>query len=190
MKKTATLNSLSGSLGTSVKIILTLLFLNFFTQNASAQIINIDGNASDWSNFCFAHVQDKFDEVNQDNIFAGNEKDFFFAADWFWKLGTAKDKNDIANGAAALVSSVIVDNVTLTGSYLVFAGDRITNDGDAQIGFWFFQNGTAPVTVSGVNTFSPEKNGLPYPGDLLVLADFTGGGRNADVTVLMWTPGT
>jgi spore coat protein CotF len=128
--------------------------------------------------------------VGADNIFAGNEKDFFFAADWFWKLGTAKDKNDIANGAAALVSSVIVNNVTLTGSFLVFAGDRITNNGDAQIGFWFFQNGTAPVTVSGVNTFSPEKNGLPYPGDLLVLADFTGGGNNAAVTVLMWTPGT
>jgi hypothetical protein len=191
MKQTATLTSLSGSLGRSVKLILTLLFLNFFTQNISAQIITIDGNSADWSDpyFCTAHVQDSYNVVGADNIFAGNEKDFFFASDWFWKLGTAKDKNDIANGAAALVSSVVVNNVTLTGSYLVFAGDRITNNGDAQIGFWFFQNGTAPVTVSGVNTFSPEKNGLPLPGDLLVLADFTGGGNNADVTVLMWTPG-
>jgi hypothetical protein len=77
-----------------------------------------------------------------------------------------------------------------TGNFLVFAGDRISNSGDAQIGFWFFQNGTAPVTVSGVNTFSPEKHGLPAPGDILVLADFTGGGRNATVIVLQWTPGT
>src|SRR6185369_6132330 len=123
MKQTATLTSLSGSLGKSVKIILTLLFLNFFTQKISAQI-TIDGNGSDWgvAPFTAAHVQDVFNAGTTDNIFAGNEKDFFFAANWFWKLGGAKDKNEIANGAAALVGSVIGPNGLLTGKFLVFAG--------------------------------------------------------------------
>ena len=86
MKQTATLTSLSGSLGRSVKLILTLLFLNFFTQNISAQKITIDGVATDWNNFCSAHVQDVYNEINVDTVFDGDNKDFYFAADWRWKV--------------------------------------------------------------------------------------------------------
>ena len=142
--------------------------------------------------FTGADVRDKFNEIGVDNIFAGNEKDFFFTSNWFWKLGTAKDKNEIANGAAMLVSAVDTGSVGagtldhLTGNFLVFAGDRTSNSGAAQIGFWFFQDGTAPIIAAGdVHTFSPEKHGLPAPGDLLVLADFSAGGRLATVTVTL-----
>src|SRR5262249_19152524 len=52
-----------------------------------------------------------------------------------------------------------------------------------QIGFWFYLNGTAPhVRADGTQDFAPEH----VVGDLLILADFTGGGRNAAVTVLQW----
>jgi len=166
------------------KVFLTLFLLSFFTLNSVGQTITIDGNpsttAGEWCQSAVKHVSDKFNIINQDTIFAGNEKDFMFAVpDWHWKLGTAKDKNDIANGAAAIVNSVNYQGNTLTGTYLVFAGDRIANDGDAQIGFWFFQNGTAPVADGN---FSPEKT----VGDLLVLADFTNGGNLGSVTVLQW----
>jgi hypothetical protein len=213
MKKSATLFSrfLTGvtqNTGSSVRVLLTFLILSFaIVQNTSAQLANpvrIDGNArsyaTEWSQAGISHVQDVYDAGNTDDIFAGNEKDFFFASNWFWKLGGAKDKNDIANGAAAIVNSVDtglstngMPSVTAGAPFIVFAGDRISHNGDAQIGFWFFQRGTAPVAVHPVtgveNTFYPEK---AYPGtpagitrgDILVLADFTGGGRNATVIVL------
>src|SRR5260221_3403991 len=172
----------------SIKIFLMLFVLGsfFIPAKVFAQVINVDGNPADWSAFPSVRVGDQFNVVGADNIFATNQKDFQCASDWLWKLGTAKDKNDIANGAAMLTSDVDTGSGgTLThlhGSFLVFAGDRISNSGDAQIGFWFFQNGTAPAVVSGQNIFDPPKT----PGDILVLADFTGGGRTGTVTVLKW----
>ncbi|MCE4566929.1 SprB repeat-containing protein, partial [Maribellus sp. CM-23] len=87
-------------------------------------------------------------------------------------MGQTKGKNDIANGAAVLI-----------GTKLYFAGDRLENEGDAQIGFWFFINGTGPDPLDGKKgTFSP-----PHAvGDILILSDFTGGGKHATVTVLEW----
>src|SRR4030095_6236017 len=56
-------------------------------------------------------------------------------------------------------------------------------NGDAQIGFWLYQNGTGPVIQpDGTHNFAPDH----VAGDLLVVADFTGGGRNATVTVYLW----
>jgi len=183
MKKTATLKSVSGSLGTSVKIILTMLFLNFFVQNSSAQV-NVDGNSTEWCALG-GHIPDEFDSATDDGFTLGSN-DFHFAADWRWVFGQVKGKNDIANGAAIIVNSIDTNGVAYIGSggpYLAFAGDRLKNEGDAQIGFWFFQNCTSPVTQpDGTQNFAPPKT----VGDLLVLADFTGGGRNADVTVLQW----
>ena len=132
----------------------------------------------EWNQAGITHVPDKYNIINQDDIFAGNEKDFFYASNWFWKLGTAKDKNDIANAAAAILDYgqvKLADGSNAEGGpFLVFAGDRISNSGDAQIGFWFFQDGTHPETVNGVNLFTPEKHLPPTIGDILVLADFTG----------------
>jgi hypothetical protein len=179
-----------------IKTFLMLFLLSFFLiPTISAQTIRIDGitnsgGTDEWNQAGIIHIADKFNQINQDDIFAGNEKDFFLASNWFWKLGTAKDKNDIANGAGAIVPAGSVrlsdGSVAPGGPFLVFAGDRISNGGDAQIGFWFFQDGTAPVTVNGVNTFAPEKHKPPVIGDILVLADFTGGGRDGAITVLEW----
>ena len=181
-----------------VKIFLTLFLLSSFLMPAKtfAQTIVIDGNANsvsgEWNQIGITHVADKYNLVNQDTIFGGSSKDFYYAGNtassyWTWVLGTAKDKDDIANGAAALVSAVdtgaLGNHVTAGAPFLVFAGDRISNSGDAQIGFWFFQDGTAPVTGG---YFAPDKHAPPVRGDILVLADFTNGGRNAAVTVLEW----
>ena len=175
-------------------LFLLVLLLTFSPSGLIAQTIKIDGLSksfpNEWTQSGITHVADKFNEIGQDNIFAGNEKDFFYASNWFWKLGTAKDKNDIANGAAGIfpAGSVLGPDGTPAagGPFLVFAGDRISNSGDAQIGFWFFQDGTSPVTVNGVNTFAPEKHLPPVIGDILVLANFTGGGRDGAITVLEW----
>src|SRR5262245_13741704 len=143
MKKTATLNSLSGSLGTCVRITLTLLLLNFFVQNTSAQTIRIDGNSvsipGEWNQAFITHVQDPFGNGVLDNQFTQGSKDFFFAADWRWEIGQTKAKNDLQNGAAAIMNpgTVLDANGAVVGGgpFLVFAGDRSSNNGDAQIGF-------------------------------------------------------
>ena len=119
MKKTATLNSLSGSLGTSVKIILTLLFLNFFVQNISAQTVRIDGfansapaGANEWCQAGLTHIQDLFGNGVAEDQFTEGSKDFFFAADWRWSISQTKGKNDLANVSAGVVPAGSVLNST------------------------------------------------------------------------------
>ena len=143
--------------------------------------IQIDGNSCDWadllhiSNPTYSHVEDAWNEstiYDLDNQFTKGSSDANFKA---WSDSQVKNKNDIVNSAAVLVNDT-----------LYFAGDRYTVEGDAQIGFWFFHNGTAAVKDNPTDKF-----GYFYPnriiGDLLILADFTGGGRNANVTVLVVT---
>jgi hypothetical protein len=175
--------------------ILVLLALFLFSNFITAQTITIDGltnsTPGEWNQAGITHVPDSFNIIGADDIFAGNEKDFFYASNWFWKYGTAKDKNDIANGAAAILQAgQVLDaegDPVPGGPFIVFAGDRISNSGDAQIGFWFFQDGTSPITTAGgVKTFAPEKHVPPVVGDILVLADFTNGGNIGNITVLEW----
>ncbi len=98
--------------GSGIKLFLMLFLLGSFLipGKISAQVIHIDGNPSDWSQAGLSHVIDKYNLVNQDNIFEGSSKDSYYAGNTLtpfitWKLGTAKDKNDIANAAAALRKS-------------------------------------------------------------------------------------
>ncbi|MEO7266339.1 MAG: hypothetical protein ABIW38_15590, partial [Ferruginibacter sp.] len=176
---------------TRFKLLIMLVFFStvFIPTKLSAQQ-TIDGNPIDWCNFG-SHFQDAYGHGVVDSSFTQGSKDFKFAIDNTWEVGQTKAKNDIANGAASLVTQVRyynASNVLVTspiGNYLVFAGDRSSNNGDAQIGFWFYLNGTHPVVLNGSNTFAPEH----VRGDLLVLADFTGGGRNGNVSVYRWVGG-
>src|SRR4030095_16414841 len=143
-----------------------------------AGTIVIDGNPCDWNLANFStfpirsYQQDAFGNGVVDSQFTEGSKDFFEAHDLRWSVSQTKAKNDIANGAAVLV-----------GTTLYFAGDRTSNNGDAQIGFWFYQNGTGPVIQpDGTHNFAPDH----AVGDLLVLADFTNGGTFATVTVYEW----
>ena len=161
-------------------LFLFLFLLTFTTNNVNAQFTSagIDGSPQEWtvaninSVPIHAFVHDAFGNGVVDSQFTEGSKDFLFAADLRWAVSQTKAKNDIANAAAVL-----------TDGKLFFAGDRTSNNGDAQIAFWFYLNGTAPhVRADGTQDFAPEH----AIGDLLILADFTGGGRNANVTVLKW----
>ena len=184
--------SMSSRRGRGIGSLILLFILFLFSNFLTAQPIVIDGRTNEWSgNSNVIHFQDPFGNGTIDNQFTEGSKDFLFANAQVWADGQTKAKNDIANGAAGLVSTVSYydqfDNlVTLTGgNYLVFAGDRTSNNGDAQIGFWFYQNGTGPVEINGNKIFDPEHS----RGDILVLADFTGGGRTATVVVYRWIGG-
>jgi hypothetical protein len=161
-------------------LILCAFFMAFTTNKVSAQFTSagIDGNPQEWTQAninsipIHSFIHDAFGNGVVDSQFTEGSKDFLLAADLRWAVSQTKAKNDIANAAALL-----------TDGKLFFAGDRTSNNGDAQIAFWFYLNGTAPhVRADGVQDFAPEH----VIGDLLILADFTGGGRNATVTVLKW----
>src|SRR5262249_25960118 len=69
---------------------------------------------------------------------------------------------------------------------LFFGSDRLDNSGDAQQGFWFFQNkiGLGSNSVGGGFGFT----GVHKPGDLLVISDFSNGGSTSTISVYVWDP--
>jgi len=104
----------------------------------------------------------------------GGSKDGLDIPNWAGKDGSVPDKDDIVTAFAARYTSG-------TDQILYFGGDRFANNGDAQIGFWFFQN---PVAFNpGTGRFS----GTHLPGDILILSDFTVGGTLTNIQALVVT---
>ena len=119
-----------------------------------------------------------------DRIYTGGStKDFIDINQWQHKVGSVPDKDEIDNAFAALYNDPSGNRI------LYFGGDRHAVNGDAQIGFWFFQNPVAPIT-SGPN--AGKFSGVHKNGDLLILSLFTGGGSVPTLQIFKWvgTPGT
>ena len=98
------------------------------------------------------------------------------AGGWKHKNGSVPDKDDITNAYAVAYN--------VGGKLVIYAGaDRFDNSGDAFMGFWFFQNqvGLAPIQ-GNAGAFV----GQHAVGDVLVLANFTGGGTTVNIEVLKW----
>ena len=127
-----------------------------------------------------------------------------------WTTSPMQAKSDIMNAAAVIFTGVTgspgctatFGNYDPNHTYLFFAGDRESNNGTGYIGFWFNLNGSTAID-DGNKYFFPdhatnfgeqipgEPEGTFYGlddsiGDILVLADFDGGGRDATVQVLKW----
>lgn len=101
---------------------------------------------------------------------------------WTWKATSVPDKNDIDNAyAAAYIPTIGPDAGHLI---FTFGADRFSaGNGDAFLGFWFFQENVAPIpTASGAGTFS----GHHVAGDVLVLVNFQSGGSVPTIQVLQW----
>ena len=102
----------------------------------------------------------------------GGSKDGNDISSWKHRDGSVPDKDDITNAYAAAYN--------VDGDLVIYFGaDRYANDGDAQLGFWFFQQN---VTLSPSGTF----NGTHEVGDVLVLANFSQGGSVSTIQVLEW----
>lgn len=109
----------------------------------------------------------------------GGSKDPSDVSSWAWKneTGGLPDKDNLQDSFAARYQPS-------TGSYagkdlLYFGSDRFDNSGDAQQGFWFFQN---PITLNSDGTFS----GVHKVGDLLILSDFSNGGTTSTINIYKW----
>jgi len=102
----------------------------------------------------------------------GSTKDFIDLPSWKWTAGSVPPKDQLLDAFAARY-----------GNMLYFGSDRTANNGDSQMGFWFFQN---PVTPLPGGSFG----GTHKNGDVLVLSDFVNGGATTVIRVFRWhSPG-
>ena len=136
-----------------------------------------------------------------DDVFTGggSKDDLDIPGNWKWQQAApSPDKDDLEHGFAAEY------NIT-TGTYaghkvLYFGGDRFSNEGDANIAFWFFQAGVSEVgngpnntctlssgcPFSGAHTAGNKSLGGKIPGDLLIVSSFTSGGKQPTINVYEW----
>ena len=151
--------------------------------NPGDSVFELEGNAvddatagDDWANI-FAGSDSATattgivdDGSHNSTIFTGGgSKDPSDISAWRWKNGGGlPDKDNLLHAFAARY-----------GSLIVFGSDRFDNSGDAQQGFWLFQN---PVGTNADGTF----HDVHKEGDVLILSDFSVGGTVSSVSVYKW----
>jgi hypothetical protein len=158
----------------------------------------------------------------------GGSKDPSDLNEWAWKDGAGglPDKDNLVHSFAARYSFPATDpalpnanctngtggagqpafDPTIPCEVLYFGSDRFDNSGDAQQGFWFFQNrvstrydsngdGTldadCPQQIGGGTGFCDPVTGEPAvhrAGDLLIISDFSNGGTVSTITIYVWDP--
>jgi hypothetical protein len=153
-------------------------------DNVCHQVLHTDCSTSnDTSALGGATAVDWVSEPNLNaTIFTGGgSKDPQDVSQWAWKDGAGglPDKDNLLHSFAARYT-------TSQGEVLYFGSDRFDNSGDAQQGFWFFQNsiGLGSNSVGGGTGFT----GVHKAGDLLVISDFSNGGTTSTITVYSWDP--
>ena len=198
--------------------------------NPSTADDSTPSNAEDWDAICKAHAADCVENPDydftgvptttafrsafitdaflsaSDNIYKGGTDDADVNT-WAWKqAGPSPDKDDIEHAFAAEYT------VTAAGPYnnhkiLFFGGDRLANNGNTNIGLWFFQNPvstagnkstTDPDTgvvscafnsgcgFSGTHKVGNKSLGGSIAGDLFILSAFTNGGAQPTIKVFEW----
>ncbi|NMH63603.1 DUF11 domain-containing protein [Shewanella salipaludis] len=108
------------------------------------------------------------------SIFTGGRKDIQPIAQWAHKAGSSPDKDEITNAYAAAYNNAAGDLL------IYFGADRISNKGDAFMGFWFFKQ---HVEAKGDGSFEGEHTN----GDVLVLTNFPqASGASPEIRVDIW----
>ena len=164
-------------------------------DNVCHQVVGSDcSTTSDTSAFGGATAVDWVSEPNLNTtIFTGGgSKDPQDINQWAWKDGAGglPDKDNLLHSFAAEYSlppsSSCPSNGAPACDVLFFGSDRLDNSGDAQQGFWFFQNsiGLGSNSVGGGTGFT----GVHKAGDVLVISDFSNGGSTSTITVYAWDP--
>ena len=113
---------------------------------------------------------------------SGQTKDTADISPWTWeKADVTPAKSDIVNDYAAVYSE--------SGNLVLYFGQnrQLDENGDANVGFWFLQNGIG--LVPGSNPDKGTFSGSHVDGDLLVQSEFTNGGDVSEVHVYKWQGG-
>lgn len=117
----------------------------------------------------------------------GGSKDVNDIPQWLYSPGdVSPDKDEITDAYAGAYRASNQDLI------LYFGLDRFAQAGSAQVGFWFFRNS---VSLKPLNGGSAGFNGVHAAravpdviggGDLLILSDFTKGGKVSNIKVFEW----
>jgi uncharacterized repeat protein (TIGR01451 family) len=153
-------------------------------------IFELDGNAvdqggvdgDDWedgtpgaADTLFISGDDEADGADTSYFKGGGSKDHLNLNNWEWSAtDVAPDKDELLDVFAAVYEDG-------SDTVVYFGADKFDDSGDAQIGYWFFQDN---VSTDSDGTF----NGLHTEGDVLVLSDFTNGGEVDLICVYEWNP--
>ncbi len=107
------------------------------------------------------------------NVFSQGSKDTNDTTTWVWSGNSSPNKDTFDAGYAAAYEQ--------SGDLvLMFGANRVSPNGDANVGIWFFQN---DVEKQANNTFGP---GAHKDGDVFIVSAFTGGGGTSGVTAYAW----
>jgi hypothetical protein len=182
----------------------------FELDTPSANVTNEAAPGEDWENVCFEVTGDSDCGTNvgsaaSDVAWAGDSADVGTqtsddpsvapAADSssIYTGGGSKDTEDIGSwiyknsGGLPDKDNILHAFAAKYGDNLYFGMDRWANDGDAQLGFWFFKSG---VTLTDVKSGGGFKfSGAHQDGDLLILSDFSNGGTVSTIKVYKWKAG-
>lgn len=177
------------------------------TQDTSSSIADQCASASDTTGAAgVSWIAEP--NLNSSIFTGGGSKDPQNVSSWAWKDGAGglPDKDNLLhamaaeyslpgtintgicpNGTDILPDGTIDPNAfdnTVNCRVLYFGSDRYDNSGDAQQGFWFFQNkiGLGTNAVGGGTGFT----GVHKNGDVLVISDFSNGGTTSTITVYKW----
>jgi hypothetical protein len=145
---------IAGSAATNATFVADIVGDTFFTGGSSKDFQDIEGN---WL-ITTTSVPDK-DEI-----------DHAYAATFNDNTGVACTSPGVPAGC----------NPQFGHKVLVFGGDRHANNGDANIGFWFFQGAVA------VDLPNSRFTGFHKNGDLFIVSAFTQGGGTSTVDVYEW----
>jgi hypothetical protein len=117
------------------------------------------------------------------------------------QYNAGKDTLDINAWTRKSVTSVTPDKDNITDAFakqymvdvgggvmhrvVYFGADRLANNGDAALGFWFFQQ---HLDQTGTTGFSPVHTArtATHRGDILIQADFVSGGTNSQIHIYEW----
>jgi hypothetical protein len=120
------------------------------------------------------------DPAPQSIFTGGGSKDIRDVSQWKHKDGSVPAKDDLTNAYAAAYRDPADGHLIF-----YFGADRFANNGDAQMGFWFFQNEVGLIgdgtSGGGDPFFGTHKN-----DDILVLVNFIGGGGTPVIEVFAW----
>jgi uncharacterized repeat protein (TIGR01451 family) len=151
-------------------------------------VFEVDGNAvdqgapgDDWQNGTPGAADTLFipgsvekDGADVTYFKEGGSKDHHNLDDWRWSgTDVAPDKDELLDVFAAVYEAA--------ETTVYFGADKFDDSGDAQIGYWFFQD---TVSLKANGTF----DGLHTDGDVLILSDFTNGGEVDLICVYEWNP--
>ncbi|MCL1075139.1 hypothetical protein [Shewanella dokdonensis] len=157
---------------------------------ATVDKVELDGNAvketalDDWQNInlstSMANVTTGViaDLPPQTIFWKGGSKDTLDVTEWWYRDGAVPDKDDLRNGYA---SAYFIDNGA-GGNDLVFyfGAERYANNGDAIMGFWFFQDKVGP----GANN---QFTGQHQENDLFIIMEYPQGSNSVPyVQVMRW----